>query len=234
MVGRWPDGRPLVQAPSAACPLTDPTLNDFNYTETDKHGLMCPFGAHIRRTNPRDQVHAGRSIKDSLELSNKHRMLRRGRIYGEPVDKDFNIDNMIHHRTMQPQSTTPVTSCIGKENENAIRGLHFICLVSDIARQFEFVQNVWANTSTFGGLCNEVDPIISPRPTPDQPDCHEFTTPQVLVRNRYLNVPEFTTVKGGAYFFMPGISALNYIVKYSMAKNASLSQNETKIPTHDS
>ena len=219
MVGRWPDGRSLVQAPTAGCPVTDATLNDFMYADTDKDGLMCPFGSHVRRTNPRDQVHASRNKKDSLELSNKHRMLRRGRIYGEPLDKDFNIDNMIHrHNVTIP---APVKSCIGNENENAVRGIHFICLVSDIARQFEFVQNVWANTSTFGGLCNEVDPIISPRPTAEQPECHEFTTPQEVVRTRYKNIPEFTTVVGGAYFFMPGISALKYIVTYSMANGAS-------------
>lgn len=225
MVGRWPDGRPLVQAPSSGCPVSDPTLNDFTYSDTDKHGVMCPLGAHIRRTNPRDHVHAGRNPKDSLELSNKHRMLRRGRIYGEPLDKDFNIDNMIHHHIIGSQpvntATTPVTTPIGKENENATRGIHFICLVSDISRQFEFVQNVWANTSTFAGLCNEVDPIISPRPMPEQPDCHEFTTPQHIVRNRYKNIPEFTTVVGGAYFFMPGINALKYIIKYSMVEEAS-------------
>ncbi|HEX6426710.1 MAG TPA: hypothetical protein VF008_03450 [Niastella sp.] len=219
MIGRWPDGRPLVQAPSAACPVSDPTLNNFNYAETDKYGVQCPLGAHIRRTNPRDHVHAGRGIEDSLEMSKKHRMLRRGRIYGEPLDKDFDIDNMIHCKQVIQQNgsntaTTPVTTNAFKENENAVRGLHFICLVSDIARQFEFVQNVWANTSTFGGLCNEVDPVISPRPTKDQPHCHEFTTPQEIIRNRYLNVPEFTTVVGGAYFFMPGIKALKFIVTH--------------------
>jgi deferrochelatase/peroxidase EfeB len=96
-----------------------------------------------------------------------------------------------------------------------------MCLVSDIARQFEFVQKVWANTSSFAALHNEVDPIMSPRPTPEQPDCHEFTTPQEMTRNRYKNIPEFTTVVGGAYFFMPGMKALKYIVKYSMAKGAS-------------
>jgi Dyp-type peroxidase family len=223
MVGRWPDGRPLVLAPLAACPVHSSKFNDFNYTDTDKHGVMCPLGSHIRRTNPRDQMHAGRNPKDSFRLSKKHRMLRRGRIYGEPLDKDFNIDNLIHkHAVMYkkengPWNNTqplpaPVTTCIGIENEKATRGLHFICLVSDISRQFEFVQNVWANTSTFADLCNEVDPIISPRPTPKQPECHEFTTPQQIVRNRYLKIPQFTRVVGGAYFFMPGITALKYIV----------------------
>lgn len=227
MVGRWPDGRPLVQAPGSGCPVTDVTLNDFTYADTDKDGLMCPLGAHIRRANPRDHIHAGRSPKDSLDLSKKHRMLRRGRIYGEPVDKDFNIDNIIHHHSLNGShafnntAKKPVTTNIGIENENAVRGIHFICLVSDIARQFEFVQNVWANTSSFAALHNEVDPIMSPRPTPEQPDCHEFTTPQEMTRNRYKNIPEFTTVVGGAYFFMPGMKALKYIVKYSMAKGAS-------------
>jgi Dyp-type peroxidase family len=226
MVGRWPDGRPLVQAPSSGCPVSDTSLNDFTYADTDLHGVMCPLGAHIRRANPRDHVHAGRNPKDSLELSKKHRMLRRGRIYGEPLDKDFNIDNMIHHHSLcnhtgNKPTTTPVTTAIGVENENSVRGIHFMCLVSDIARQFEFVQNVWSNTPTFAELYNEVDPITSSRPTPELKDCHEFTTPQALVRNRYKNIPEFTTVVGGAYFFMPGISALKYIVKYRMAEEAS-------------
>jgi Dyp-type peroxidase family len=219
MVGRWPDGKPLVLAPSAACPVSEADINDFEYAETDKHGVMCPLGSHIRRTNPRDHMHSGRDMKDSFNLSKKHRMLRRGRIYGEPLDKEFNVDNMIHHSKAVTETDTPnwnhsspVTTRIGIENEKAGRGLHFICLVSDISRQFEFVQNVWANTSTFGNLCNEVDPIISPRPTEKQPTCHEFTTPQEIVRNRYLNVPEFTRVMGGAYFFMPGITALKYIV----------------------
>ena len=101
----------------------------------------------------------------------------------------------------------------GDKETKISRGLHFICMVSDIARQFEFVQNVWANTSTFAGLCNEVDPVISPRPTKGQPHCHEFTTPQQIIRNRYTNVPEFTTLVGGAYFFMPGIKALKYIIR---------------------
>jgi deferrochelatase/peroxidase EfeB len=142
-------------------------------------------------------------------------MLRRGRIYGEPLDTHFNIDNLIAEgRKMYPdkKSLESLPEDADKEVPTT-RGLHFICLVSDIERQFEFVQNVWANTSTFADLCNEVDPVISPRPTDDQPHCHEFTAPQELVRNRYQQVPEFTTVTGGAYFFMPGINALKYILK---------------------
>ena len=134
-------------------------------------------------------------------------MLRRRRIYGEPIDTKFDVDSIIALvKDKKPQKKPEGPTKIN-------RGLHFICLVSDIARQFEFVQNVWANTSTFGNLCNEVDPVISPRPTADQPDCHEFTTPQNIVRNRYQNVPEFTTVVGGAYFFMRELKPSNTLLE---------------------
>ena len=207
MVGRWPEGQPLATCPDAAGMQAD-LLNEFNYFDPDKDGVRCPFGAHIRRTNPRDQVHTGRTQEDSVQMSQRHRMVRRGRIYGAPLDKKRNIENMI--REVKDKNLEEKT----KDGKTEIvRGLHFICMVSDIGRQFEFIQNVWANTSTFGDLCNEVDPMISPRPTKDQPKCHEFTTPQQIIRNRYKQVPMFTTVVGGAYFFMPGIEALKYIMK---------------------
>ncbi len=201
MIGRWPEGEPLVTCPISPYPIKH--INTFSYATQDKDGVNCPLGAHIRRTNPRDQVHTGRGAIDSIHLSKKHRMLRRGRIYGEPLVKDFDVEKMIEELNKKKYKTSATTKD---------RGLHFICLVSDIERQFEFVQSVWANTSTFGDLCNEVDPIISPRPTANQPHCHEFTTPQDKIRNRYKEVPEFTTVVGGAYFFMPGIEALKFIV----------------------
>ncbi|MEO5893689.1 MAG: hypothetical protein ABIQ31_25770 [Ferruginibacter sp.] len=222
MIGRWPDGRPLVTCPERPDLVDAHMFNNFNYVGgDDEFGLKCPLGAHIRRTNPRDQVHTGRNAKDSDEMSGKHRMLRRGRIYGEPLDREMRVNAILDEVKKSPEFNRWRNHGCGSEkgstgeNEKTEinRGLHFICLVSDIARQFEFVQNVWANTSTFADLCNEVDPIISPRPTKDQPDCHEFTTPQDVVRNRYTNVPEFTTVVGGAYFFMPGINALRYLVK---------------------
>ncbi len=209
MIGRWPDGHPLVTCPSGTCDPGMESLNDFNYTASDKDGVKCPLGAHIRRTNPRDQVHTGRSPQDSLVMSRRHRMLRRGRIYGPPLVPDMDIEKILclvrntpaPHNRDDVHTQTPI-----------VRGLHFICLVSDIERQFEFVQNVWANTSTFANLCNEVDPIISPRPPEGQPDCHDFTTPQQTIRKRYTNVPQFTTIVGGAYFFLPGIRALNYMM----------------------
>jgi Dyp-type peroxidase family len=230
MVGRWPEGEPLVTSPEKPDHTTEADkdlkkdLNSFNYSKIDNLGLRCPFGAHIRRTNPRDQVHAGRGDKMSLEMSNKHRMLRRGRIYGNPLDPDFNIDNIIDMVRLIPLEEMDAQICydINSNGESTEahdrkkieikRGINFICLVSDISRQFEFVQSVWTNTRTFGELTNEADPIISPGYTSDTETHADFTTPQQNVRNRYKAVPEFTNVVGGAYFFMPGIRTLKYLL----------------------
>lgn len=208
MVGRWPDGHSLVNCPAGSCrPRTQPT-DEFMYAEEDPNGVKCPLGAHIRRTNPRDQVHTGRNAADSMVMSKRHRMLRRGRIYGQPLTPDMDIEKVLCQVKNDP---APVCPEAVKGQTPIVRGLHFICLVSDIGRQFEFVQSVWANTSIFADLRNEVDPVISPRPSIGQPDCRDFTTPQETIRKRYSDIPQFTTVIGGAYFFLPGIKALTYI-----------------------
>jgi deferrochelatase/peroxidase EfeB len=50
--------------------------NDFHYTG-DRLGLRCPFGAHIRRTNPRDDPSG-----PTLEQVRRHRIIRRATPYG--------------------------------------------------------------------------------------------------------------------------------------------------------
>ncbi|MEX5669215.1 hypothetical protein ABFV57_30570, partial [Pseudomonas neuropathica] len=55
LMGRWRDGTPLVSSPTA--PNTALSKSDnFGYALDDPDGLKCPFSAHIRVTNPRDQV----------------------------------------------------------------------------------------------------------------------------------------------------------------------------------
>jgi Dyp-type peroxidase family len=222
MIGRWPDGESLVTCPEGNCPTDEKDINNFTYDSPDKYGSKCPLGAHVRRTNPRDQVHTGRGADDSLIMSRRHRMLRRGRIYGVPLDQEFNIDNIIcqvkNSIADTPENntidSTPPSIAPKPGQTPIIRGLHFICLVSDIGRQFEFVQNVWANTPTFADLRNESDPIIAPKSAIGDLKCAEFTAPNTAIRTRYSDVPEFTTVVGGSYFFMPGLTALKQLLKY--------------------
>lgn len=83
IVGRWPDGTSLVRHPdqpgSVSRPGTRPD-NDFMFGTEDPDGLRCPFGAHIRRVNPRETFEGG--SQDQLKIANRHRIFRVGRSYG--------------------------------------------------------------------------------------------------------------------------------------------------------
>lgn len=188
MVGRWPSGTPLVLSPDQ----DDPALadaNDFGYHHTDGFGRNCPFGAHIRRAFPRDSLEPRPGSPDSVAVANRHRLLRRGREYGSPLDVEDAL------------ADDPPTAA---QEE---RGLHFICLNTNLARQFEFVQHTWVNDRHFNGLYDDVDPIAA-HLTPHR---STYTIPAHPVRRRVTEVPSFISVRGGAYFFLPGLRAIRFL-----------------------
>jgi len=204
MVGRSLDGTPLVDD---VRPPDD--LNAFSF-ESDPEGFRCPLGAHIRRANPRNaDLPAGkpgilsklirifgfdaRALKPDLIASARfHRLLRRGRKYG-PVTAPRDALTDAH---------------AGEES-----GLYFLCLAANIVRQFEFVQGSWLIGTKFGGLTAESDPLLGTRsPSLDQTKTDRYSMPQPGGPDRcIMELPRFVTVRGGAYFFMPGIRALRYL-----------------------
>lgn len=188
LVGRWPSGAPLVRAPGQDDPsLAD--LNDFGYGREDPAGLRCPIGAHVRRANPRDSLDPSPGTDKAVALVKRHRILRRGREYGPPLGSS----------ATGPRP--PLT------DDGQDRGLYFICLNADLVRQFEFVQATWVASPKFGALYDEADPLIASRGLLDS----SFTIPDRPFRHRHQNLPQFTTVVGGGYFFLPGIRALRYL-----------------------
>jgi Dyp-type peroxidase family len=88
-------------------------------------------------------------------------------------------------------------------------GLYFICLAGDLARQFEFVQHTWLNGATFNGLYDDADPLTGSR----HPAGATFTIQARPVRRRYRGLPQFVRTRGGAYFFLPGVSAVRYLAQ---------------------
>ena len=94
------------------------------------------------------------------------------------------------------------------------KGLLFASIGTDIERQFEFVQQFWANAPAFHGLDNEPDPIVgadsvctrtgAPRP-------RYFTIPTAVGPVRIEGLQNFVETKGGGYFFMPSRSALGWL-----------------------
>jgi Dyp-type peroxidase family len=147
--------------------------NRFLYYYEDHSGLTCPIGAHIRRANPRDSL--GPNPETALRLSKMHRIIRRGRPYGE---------------RLQPDAANP-------DGDKAERGMLFIALNADIAGQFEMIQHSWLNNPHFNGLYTGTDPIG-----------HFSDDETITIQSR---PAPFVRVRGGAYFFLPGIRALQEI-----------------------
>ena len=154
--------------------------NDFLYGQEDPSGLACPFGAHIRRANPRDTRFPGSS--EEIASVNRHRLLRVGRIYGSLFDP---------------------AAAEGKLPADG-HGLLFMCLNSDIERQFEFVQKTWLLNPSIHGLENEVDPFIGR-------GSQRFTIPTTTGPICLPPSPGFVTVKGGGYFFLPSRTTLRFL-----------------------
>jgi deferrochelatase/peroxidase EfeB len=213
MVGRTLEGKPLASLcdqPIAGVDADDVPLNQFTF-DSDAEGLRCPFGAHIRRANPRTNDLPGASNtlfsklehmlgfgekasfgNDVIASTRFHRLLRRGREYGPglPVEE-----------ALQPAPPNDIE-----------RGIHFISLGANISRQFEFVQGAWLMSSKFGGLTGESDPLLGNRePIPGCPITNTFSLSRENGMDcRLSGIPQFITVRGGAYFFLPSLSALRF------------------------
>ena len=108
---------------------------------------------------------------------NNHRILRRGRKFGPDI-ADPRVD------------------------DGAERGLLFMCLNTDLVRQFEFVQQTWLLNPGFAVLFDETDPLLGPK--------GPFSLPDRPLRRR-AEVETFVRFAGGDYFFLPSLPALDYL-----------------------
>jgi Dyp-type peroxidase family len=199
MVGRWPGGAPLTLAPER----DDPALrdaDDFLYATHDPEGLRCPFGAHIRRTNPRDQIRPD-GPAESLHMTARHRILRRGKPYGPALFDLAALDF--------PGDQQALQALVNLQDDHQPRGLHFVCLNASIKSQFEFIQQTWANNPHFNGLNANRDPVIGCNGNPE--DNTSMQVPRSELDLRTASLPRFVTTRGGAYFFMPSLRALTYL-----------------------
>tara|TARA_R110002003_G_scaffold121_35_gene10931 strand:- start:1194 stop:2621 length:1428 start_codon:yes stop_codon:yes gene_type:complete len=209
MVGRELDGAPLPGLQTATIMGTDDPRNAFLFAK-DADGRVCPIGAHIRRVNPRSGDDpqgrhgflrnlistvgfSGTAMHDAVASARFHRLSRRGRPYG-PV--------------IEPQATMQGK---GADQES---GLHFLCLNGNLARQFEFVQGAWIASAKFAGLADEQDPLLGnrlPLAGAQPTDAFSYTDTDACPRV-ITGLPQFVTVRGGAYFFMPGLRGLAQIL----------------------
>ena len=86
----------------------------------------------------------------------------------------------------------------------------FLCVNASIKRQFEFVQQAWVNNPRFNGLVDNSDPIAGDNdPAATTPSSMHVPMRPAALRSAAL--PRFAMVRGGAYFFMPSLTALRYL-----------------------
>jgi Dyp-type peroxidase family len=119
--------------------------------------------------------------RDTTVNMNRRRVIRRGGTYGPPLPE-------------------------GVPDDGVERGIAAFLGCASLSRQFEFIQNVWVNDRDFKELGNEHDPICGA-----QDGTMDFTMPRRPIKKVIKGIPTFCTVRGGAYFFLPGLRALRYL-----------------------
>jgi Dyp-type peroxidase family len=181
-IGRWRDGTPLELSPDRPdrAIAQDPARST-NFTYGgDGDGARCPIGAHIRRVHPRD------AFGFTGRLIDRRRITRRGLTYGRFAAEGEAV------------------------SDTEERGVIFMALNANLARQFEFVQQQWIQYGNDAHLGNEKDILMGQHGGTGrymvQGDRRATNPPFVCS-----NLPDFVELRGGDYFFVPSITGLEMI-----------------------
>jgi hypothetical protein len=174
LCGRWRDGTPL--ALSADAPDPNANLTDFDYVGESR----CPYGAHIRRCNPR-----GGQIVQRI-ANNSRRLVRRGVPYGPPYDP------------AKP-----------RDRDEPERGLLGNFIGASLGAQFEAMSCDWLN---FGLQDPRITGSNDPISGANNPTTSWFDLPlKSGATIRLRGLPQFVRTRGGAYTFLPSLSAIRFL-----------------------
>lgn len=206
LVGRWRNGSPLMLSPDNPDPATSHAEN-FGYATTDPSvpagsqdvpsSFKCPFSAHTRVANPRDQQ---LNASQGEGIYGPPRIIRRGMPYGAEL--------------------------VAGQNDTIDRGLIGLFFCGSIARQFEKLSG-WMNYNNFSPKQDysvqhpPQDALMGDRPSvansTDFPGVvSSFTIP--LENNNTqlppLNIPTlplFIQTRGTAYCLLPSLKSIQYL-----------------------
>jgi Dyp-type peroxidase family len=220
MVGRYRNGNitALSEGFTGSIGRESQISNDFNYSNdpppppssTPAYSSKCPFFAHTRITNPRsdisivppDFVHSVRLTRRAIPYQDISR-------YGEG----------------QENETEPSQEQLNKHRPSKGVGLLFMSYQAHIGRQFEFIQNNWANHGHIAGRNVGQDGVIGQLSDPPKTGLpFKPATPDLLDRKMpaqwgvpvsdtapVISFGHFVRNLGGEYFFTPSISFLERI-----------------------
>jgi Dyp-type peroxidase family len=185
-IGRFKDGTPVVLSDVAKGSGGDEM--DFDYGEDDD-GQKCPFAAHVRKVNPRGELPF---LINIFAREQRRRIARRGITYGERPD-------------LKTAGAKPPAGGVG---------LLFMCYQNDIADQFEFIQETWANNRNFRKSKIGIDPVIGQSRNQPERDPEELPRwPVEWGSGGKKNVKNggYVTPRGGEYFFTTSMATLRSI-----------------------
>jgi Dyp-type peroxidase family len=193
MVGRWRSGAPLERAPLRDNPRLgsdDKRNNDFDFAE-DRFQRKCPYGAHIRKANPRDDI--------ALADVQRHRIIRQGIPFGPEVEPGETTTR--HNRGL-------MFVCYQTSIER-----QFEFIQKNYANNPDFV---YGKVRPVGGAPVKpgFDPIIGQAPGNGPREMDE-PYPNYPAGNRRttLAIPQqFVILRAAAYFFVPSITALRTVL----------------------
>lgn len=183
MCGRWRNGSPLVLSPEKPEQATSKST-DFGYLANDMKGFKCPFSAHTRVANPRDE---GVDVAGSTIVP---RLLRRGMAYGPPLSVDPTADRGLIGLFLCGDLNTQFETLYGWMNMNNFSD------VFDPAKK------------------TPQDPLVANRIGAEQGNIDiDFTIPMEDGTNIVIAgpLPQFIVTRGTAYCLLPSISALKEI-----------------------
>ena len=117
---------------------------------------------------------------------------------------------MTPDRATEPQHRPAHTRRQAEVNGDAGQGLMFLAFNASFTRQFEFVMQQWIDFGNDLGQGNDRDPLCGRQlPEARMTIPGDGTRPTVVCSD----LRQFVRLRGGDYFFMPGIAACEALAK---------------------
>src|SRR4051794_9817794 len=181
LCGRWRNGAPLVLSPDTDTP--EPPIPAEGLNDFDYVGEFGDDRGYRCPVGSHVRRMYPRGSRVAGNAGHRHRIVRRGIPYGPPYD------------SAQPR-------------DGQARGLLGLFIGASLADQFEFLMSQWLNDGTFApGLGRARDPLCGA----NGPEGETFSIPRPGGPIVLEGLSRFVITRGGAYCFLPSITALRYL-----------------------
>lgn len=181
LCGRWRNGIPLVLSPDTATP--DPPISPEARNDFDYVGKYGDERGYRCPVGSHVRRMYPRGQRVAGDGGHLHRIVRRGIPYGPLYDPEHSRDGHA-------------------------RGLLGLFIGVSLRDQFEFLMSEWANGGRFtAGLGDTKDPLVGDTPA----GTGRFAIPRAGGAVVLSGFSRFVTTCGGAYCFLPSVSAIRYL-----------------------